>query len=448
LDRPRRREWGGGLAPQPRLIWAVAIGAGLIALAVASPLLGFIAIVYNAGLVIIAARDLALLPGRSGYSVRRSMPEPFSLGEPEEVTVVIQNRSASGLMARVADHAPAGLRPEPRALSGQFDPQGLLKVSYRTFSPRRGAYAFGPVDLQVWREDGWWRRQVRLPDSQQVAVFPNVVAIKRIQLSLRRGLRAMAGMRRARPPGASTAFAGLREYVRGDDVRRVSWTATARRDRPVVVEVEAERGQQMIIALDCGRLMTAPAGDLDKLDHAVNAALMLAWVAQAYGDRVGLMTFDDRVTSFIKPERGAIQLRRITEALYAIRPEYVEPDFGHAMTHLALRVGRRSMIVMLTDVQDPEASRELVAHALRLAARHLVLVVAMSDPAVLSARDAPIVSTSRAYEWAAAEEFVSSRRESFEILRRGGVLGLDVVAGRLSPALVERYLELKERALL
>ncbi len=452
-DLPTR--WGGealdfvrGLAPQPRLIWAVAIGAGLIALAVASPVLGFVAIVYNAGLVVIAARDLALLPSRSGYVVRRTMPEPFSLGEPEEVTVAIQNRAAAGLMAKVADHAPAGLRPTPRELSTQFDRQGLMTVTYRTYSPRRGAYVFGPVDLQVWRQDGWWRRQVRLPDPQQVAVFPNVVAIKRIQLSLRRGLRAMAGMRRARPPGASTAFAGLREYVRGDDVRRVSWTATARRDRPVVVEVEAERGQQMIIALDCGRLMTAPAGDLDKLDHAVNAALMLAWVAQAYGDRVGLMTFDDRVTGYIKPERGATQLRRITEALYAIRPEYVEPDFGHAMTHLALRVGRRSMVVMLTDVQDPEASRELVAHTLRLAARHLVLVVAMSDPAVLSARDDPITGTNRAYEWAAAEEFVSSRRESFEILRRGGVLGLDVVAGRLSPTLVERYLELKERALL
>src|SRR5205814_5531138 len=157
-----------------------------------------------------------------------------------------------------------------------------------------------------------------------------------------------------------------------------------RRERPGVVEVEAERGQQVVIALDCGRLMTAPAGELDKLDHEVNAALMLAWVAQAYGDRVGMMAFDDRVTSFIKPERGATQLRRITEALYAVRPEYVEPDFGHAMTHLALRVGRRSMVVVLTDVQDPQASRELVAHALRLAARHLVLVVAMSDPSVLS----------------------------------------------------------------
>ena len=437
-----------GLAPQPRLIWAVAIGAALIALAVVSPVLGVVAVIYNAGLAIAAARDLAMLPDRSGYLVRRSMPEPFSLGEPEEVAVVIQNRAAAGLAARVADHAPATLRPQPREVSGRFDPNGLLKVGYRTYSPKRGAYKFGPVDLQVWRDDGWWRRQVRLPDPQEVAVFPNVVAIKRIQLSLRRGLRAMAGMRRARPPGASTAFAGLREYVRGDDVRRVSWTATARRDRPVVVEVEAERGQQVIVALDCGRLMTAPAGDLDKLDHAVNAALMLAWVAQAYGDRVGLMTFDDRVTGFLKPERGSTQLHRITEALYAIKPEYVEPDFGHAMTHLALHVGRRSMVVILTDVQDPEASRELVAHAMRLAARHLVLVVAMSDPAVLSARDDPIDKTSRAYEWAAAEEFVASRRESFEMLRRGGVLGLDVVAGRLSPALVERYLELKERALL
>jgi uncharacterized protein (DUF58 family) len=437
-----------GLAPQPRLLWAVGIGATLIALSVVSPVLGLVAIVFNAGLLVLATRDLSLLPGRSRYAVRRAMPEPFSLGEPEEVAIVIQNRAAAGLMARVADHAPDALRPIPREVEGRFDTRGTLQVAYTTYSPRRGAYSFGPVDLQVWREGGWWRRQVRLPLAEEVAVFPNVVAIKRIQLSLRRGLRAMAGMRRARPPGASTAFAGLRDYVRGDDVRRVSWTATARRDRPVVMEVEAERGQQVIVALDCGRLMTAPAGDLDKLDHAVNAALMLAWVAQAHGDRVGLMTFDDRVTAFIKPERGTTQLRRITEALYAVRPEYVEPDVGHAMTHLALRVGRRSMIVMLTDVQDTEASRELVAHALRLAARHLVLVVAMSDPAVLSARDEPIVSTNRAYEWAAAEEFVASRRQSFELLRRGGVLGLDVVAGQLSPALVERYLELKERALL
>jgi uncharacterized protein (DUF58 family) len=437
-----------GIAPQPRLLWAIAIGAALIALAVVSPVLGIVAVAYHIGLVLVLSRDLAMLPGRTGYTVQRVVPEPFSLGELEEVKLVVQNPAAAGLDAKVSDHAPADLKPHPRELAGRFDGRGRLEVKYVTSSPRRGAFRFGPVDLQVSRVDGWWRRQVRLPSPHEVAVFPNVVAIKRVQLTLRRGLRAMAGLRRARPPGASTAFAGLRDYVRGDDVRRVSWAATARRDRPVVIEVEAERGQQVMIALDCGRLMTAPAGELDKLDHAVNAALMLAWVAQAYGDRVGLMTFDDRVTGFIKPERGSSQIRRLTEALYAIKADYVEPDFGHAFTHLVLRLGRRSMVVVLTDVQDPEASKELVAHCLRLAARHLVLVVAMSDPAVMMARDQSITSSARAYEWAAAEEFVASRRESFELLRRGGVLGLDVVAGSLSPALVERYLELKERALL
>ncbi len=437
-----------GLAPQPRLLWAIAIGAGLIALTLVSPVLVVLAIAYHVGLVLVLARDIALLPGRSGYRVRRIMPEPFSLGENEEVRVVIENSAAAGLLATIADHAPADLTPQPREVAGTFDRNGRVELTYATSSPKRGAYRFGPVDLQVSRRDGWWRRQVRLQHPNEVAVFPNVVAIKRMQLTLRRGLRVMAGLRRARPPGASTAFAGLRDYVRGDDIRRVSWTATARRDHPVVVEVEAERGQQVMIAIDCGRLMTAPAGELDKLDHAINAALMLAWVAQAYGDRVGLMTFDDRVTSFIKPERGSAQLRRITEELYAIKPEYVEPDFGHAFTHLSLRLGRRSMVVILTDLQDPEASKELVAHCLRLAARHLVLVVAMSDPSVVNAREAPVTTSSRAYEWAAAEEFMASRRESFELLRRGGVLGLDVVAGSLSPALVERYLELKERALL
>src|SRR5438046_5633491 len=420
-----------GFAPQPGLLWAVGIGAALIALAVVSPLLVFVAVIYHIGLVALVARDLALLPGARGFVVRRVMPEPFSLGEHEEVRIVVTNRAAAGLTARVADHAPTGLLPRPREVRGAFDRNGSLAVAYNTSSPRRGAYPFRQVDLHVWRRDGCLRRQLRLNLPHNVAVFPNVVAIKRVQLSLRRGLRSLVGQRRARPPGASTSFAGLRDYVRGDDVRRISWTATARRDRPVMTEVEAERGQQVMIAIDCGRLMTAPAGDLGKLGHAVNAALMLAWVAQAYGDRVGLMTFDDRVAGFIKPERGPTQLRRITEALYAIKPEYVEPDFGHAMTHLALRVGRRSMVVILTDVQDAEASRELVAHALRLAAKHLVLVVAMSDPAVIGARDDPIESTSRAYEWAAAEEFVASRRESFEMLRRGGVLGLDVVAARL-----------------
>ena len=128
-----------GLAPQPRLIWAVAIGAALIALAVASPVLAFVAVAYHVGLVLVLARDLALLPGRAGYRVKRVVPEPFSLGEIEEVKVMVDNPLAAGLEARVADHAPAELKPRPREVATRFDGNGHLEIRYVTSSPRRDA---------------------------------------------------------------------------------------------------------------------------------------------------------------------------------------------------------------------------------------------------------------------------------------------------------------------
>src|SRR5258708_35669325 len=107
------------------------------------------------------------------------------------------------------------MKPHPREAAGLFDGSGRLQVGYQTFSPKRGAYRFGPIDLQVWRDDGWWRRQVRLQHPDEVAVFPNVVAIKRVQLTLRRGPGALGGGRRARPPRAAAAIAGVRRSVPG-----------------------------------------------------------------------------------------------------------------------------------------------------------------------------------------------------------------------------------------
>jgi len=436
------------LVPQRRLLAALVGGALLIVLILVNNAFVVIFIAYYAGLLGIVFSEAGRLPRPGGFMASRVLPEPFSLGEPQAVQVLIAHAGGAGLHAEVADHVPAELRPDRRVVAGTFDGEGLLTVEYQVQPPTRGAYQFGPVDVRCWRPGGWLIRLVSIKADEKAAVYPDVLAIKRYELMLRRGLRIMLGLRRARPPGATTAFAGLRDYLPGDDIRRISWKATARRDSPVTLEVEAERGQQAIIALDCGRLMTAPAGLLTKLDHAVNAALLLAWVAQSQGDRVGMLTFSDVVRRFVSPQRGPAQVTQLNRVLYDVKAEYTDPDFGEAFSQLALRVSRRSLVVVLTDVLDPEASRDLVAHATRLSRRHLVLVVAMSDPEVLAARDAPIERSSRAYEWAAAEELLSARRASFEQLRRGGVLGLDVEAGRLSPALVERYLELKERALL
>src|ERR1700726_2188190 len=348
------------LLPQRRLLVTLIAGTVLFLLLLLSPLLIIAPLLYYAAMAGLLIAEAGRLPSKSGFMASRVLPQPFSLGEVQSVQLLVAHAGAAGLPAEVADHAPADLRPDRRVLSGVFDGEGLLHVEYTVEPPHRGAYRFGAVDIRCWRPGGWLIRQVRIRADEAAAVYPDVLAIKRYELMLRRGMRIMAGLRRARPPGATTAFAGLRDYLPGDEVRRISGKATARRDSPVVMEVEADRGQQAIIAIDCGRLMTAPAGLLSKLDHAVNAALLLAWVAQSQGDRVGMMTFSDGVRRFVAPQRGPAQVTQLNKVLYDVKPEYTEPDFAEAFSHLALRVSRRSLVIVLTDVLDPEASRDLV----------------------------------------------------------------------------------------
>jgi uncharacterized protein (DUF58 family) len=436
------------LVPQRRLLAFLLAGAGLIALTVISPLLWPVVVAYHAVLGWAAFHDARRLPAPRRFVGSRQLPEPFALGAVQRVLVGVSCPAAAGLRAAVADHVPQGLGASQRWVEGVFDAGGVLVGEYTTRPPRRGAYRFDALDIRVWRPSGWWLRQFRLPLPDEAAVYPDVLAIRRWQLTLRRGVRALPGQRRARPPGATTAPAALREYLPGDDVRRINWKATARRDGPVTTELEAERGQQLVIALDCGRLMTAPAGHLTKLDHAVNAALLLAWVAQSQGDRAGLLAFDDRVEAFLPPRRGLRQVHRFNEVLYRLEARYAEPEYGVAFGYLGRQVRGRSMIVVLTDVLDPEASADLVAHGLRLGMRHRLVVVAMTDPELNAALRQPVTRSRDVYEWAAAEELMAARRRAFETLQRGGVQCLDVEAGRLSPAVVERYLELKERGLI
>ena len=436
------------MVPRRGTIAAAAVVACLPAFAIFTSLAWVVFAAAMTLLVALTIRDGLTLPRPPAFRAARHLPRPLSLGEREQVTVVVAAPGAKGLLAEVADHVPADLAPDARSVTSEFDSAGRAVVTYSVEPPRRGAYAFGVVDIRSRRHGGLWWRQARVPLAEQVAVYPNTVAVRRHELRMRRGLMPLSGARRALVRGSASSLSSLRDYLPGDDVRRINWTATARRDSPVTMELEAERGQQLIILLDTGRLMTAPAGNLTKLDHAVNAALLLAWVAQSQGDRVGLGTFSDRVKNYLPPRPGQAQVRALNEVLYRLRGEYTEPDYGAALSMVATRAGRRSLVVVLTDLMEKESSRELVAHAVRLARRHAVLVVALTDPDLLAVRDAPITDADGAFAWAAVEDLLAARRESFEVLHRGGVHSLEARAGQLSPLVVERYLELKDRSLL
>jgi uncharacterized protein (DUF58 family) len=194
--------------------------------------------------------------------------------------------------------------------------------------------------------------------------------------------------------------------------------------------------------------MQSPVAQIAKLDYVVNAVLLLAYVASGKGDKMGLMTFADDVVHFVQPRQGRGQFYRMLELLYAVAAQPVEPDYRRALSYLALKQRKRSLVVIFTDLSGGMSMESLISHVSLLARRSLPLVVTISDPDIhQAARQRPSDSLA-VYQRAAAGQLLDERRVALEQMARHGVLTLDVPANQLSIAVINRYLELKARTLL
>jgi uncharacterized protein (DUF58 family) len=344
---------------------------------------------------------------------------------------------------------------------------GELTLPLTVTGRARGVHALGPVSLRVSGALGLVDRTVRGELADAITVAPSLAGVRRYRLlALQHRLRD-AGIRNTRRRGEGTSFSNLREYAPGDDPRRIDWKATARRGKPITREFTVEQGQTVMIAIDAGRLMTQLAGApprsmeagalprsmgtgaLPRFEHALSAALVLADVAVHSGDQVGLLLFDDEVRAFVPPAKGRAALQRIRGALVPARATMAEPDYAAAFRTLAARHPKRSLVVLFTDVIDPRSSQAVIAHTTRGAARHLPLVVALrNDALVEAALPAGRTSAAALYESAAAEELLSAREEALLQMRQAGVSVVDVSPQTMAAAVVNRYLEIKGRGAL
>jgi len=308
---------------------------------------------------------------------------------------------------------------------------------------RRGNYRFGNLTLRWLGPLGLLVRQARVASATDVKVYPNLLDVQRYDLLLRRNRLQEMGLRHSRQRGEGTEYERLREYLPDDDFRRIDWKATARRNRPITVEYETERSQNIFLAIDTGRMMQSPVERIAKLDYVINSALLLTYVAIGKGDKVGLLTFADQVGAFLSAGQGKGQFYKALELLYAIRPQPVEPDYHTGLSYLALKQRKRSLVVLFTDLSGGRSMSDLVSHAAVLQRTHLVLVVTIADPDVLTAAHQQPHDTLGAYQRAVAGQILEDRRLALDRLRQQGVLVLDTPANQLSTDVINRYLELK-----
>ena len=423
------------------------IAAAIVFALLAGLLAHFIAWPFAAAATLAAFCALAIADGRAGvagFAMRRLPPERYALAHADAFGYELENRGSVALRCGIVEAPVAKLAIDPAGTNAVVPAHARVRAEIAFVPRERGRSTLG--DSYAWYETlaGIVRHRVRLGGAQPIRVMPDLSALDAGDLVVR--ARAIdAGLRRLRRRGAGTEFESLRDYSAGDAFRDIDWKATARRGRMMVAQHEVERSQQVIVAIDCGRLMGARLGDRRKLDYAVGAALGIAGLARRAGDRVGVHAFASTTLATVPPGSGAAQAAAIVEALADIEPQLDEPDYERAALTLRRSYRKRSLIVVFSDLFDPVASGSVLSALALLTRQHLVLVALMNDASLTDALVAEPRDAAGAYRAALATSLLAERARAVAKLHAGGMLVVDVPARDLRLAALDAYLQIKTR---
>jgi uncharacterized protein (DUF58 family) len=414
------------------LLWVVPGGGVLVELVVA-----------NLVLVGVAVLDALAAPSPSTVPVERRLPAAVTLGTAAEISWTVRNPRRRALRVAIADELAPSFRADTRRTWARLPAGGALEASTTIRPARRGRFAITDLVMRVQGPLGLGARQATLVVPGTLRVFPSFRSKDEAELRIRRARVTEVGLRSARGLGSGTEFDRLREYAVDDEFRRVDWAATARAGRPIVREYRAERNQTVVVLLDNGRVMAGRVDGVPRVEHAVDAVMMLTAVATGLGDRCGVVAFDREVRAAVPPAGGKAQLGRVVEALYALEPELAESDYVGAFTETLARYRKRTLLVVLTDLVAP-AVEEWLAPALPLILReHLVVVAAVRDPDVVRWARGSAEDAAGVYRRAAAVAALEDRGRTAARLRGLGATVVDAAPGDLATALADAYLSVK-----
>ncbi|GMU60358.1 MAG: hypothetical protein AMXMBFR34_21210 [Myxococcaceae bacterium] len=385
---------------------------------------------------------------RTSLQVWRELPSRLQVGVENRIVLHVVNPGGRNVRVALKDDAPDEFSVNREVSTLAVSAKSRARLHYLAHPDKRGRFEFGDLNVRVLGPLGLTWHERRVPAAVAVSVFPDMRGASRLLLSDAVLDFVNLGLRQLRRDGRGSEFARLRDYAQGDSVRDVDWKATARRSRPVTRVMESERSQTVLIGVDAGRSMAARVEGLTKLDHAVNAALFLAFVAVKNGDRVGLVVFADGVKSYLAPGAGRLQYRKIVDALYTAKTNLTYVDYLALFKELNVRLLKRSLLCVFTDFIDEDQAATMVDPLRRLAKRHVPLCLSVKDAALARLLQTPPPDAEIAYQHAVASELLLEREAMKRKVAQDGVTVVDVEANELGLAAVNKYLEIKARGVL
>ena len=401
---------------------------------------------FDSLLLVLLLFDIVYCPSARRASVAYEGPKKLFLGEESALRIVIKVgplRRATQTELRLEYEGP-DLDVPARCVLGR---SGRGEIDIKAAPRRRGELLFQAIWLRLSGPFGLMDKSHRLLFEERLSVVPNVRVVKDAALRLVTSREFLKGIKRQRYVGDGSEFESLREFTPGYDHRAIDWKASARQRKLLVREFEAERNHRVVLVFDTGHLMSQEVEGLPKLDHAINAGLLLALLSLRQGDRVGLFSFDAELGSFLGPQGGLRTLEQVLEQSARLRYSTSDTNFTRGLAELSARMRRRALIIVLTDFADTIGAEQMVSNLGHLSRRHLVIFVSIRDRSLEEIAGKRPSSSRALHRAVVAADFVRDREVVLQRLRRFGIFCIDATPDEANIRLLNRYLDVKRRGL-
>lgn len=436
------------MMPRLSLLFLFAAAMVPFALGTVWPEAGQLGILICLGVFLLSLVDLVVTPSLLAIEVNRDVNEVLSVGTPNNVKLWFTNRGSVPLKIHVHDEPPMPCHYTDLPFDIELFPNKHQYSIYHVEPHHRGKNRFRRVFLQMKSRLGLWTLYDERDIHQVVRIYPDIKAVHGVELMARRNRLAETGIKMSRLRGRGTEFDRLREYRRGDEFRSIDWKATSRHQELISREYVVEKNQNIIFLLDCGRSMCNAEEGVTHFDRALNAAILLSYVALRQGDTVSLMACSNKVERWVPPVRGAGSIQKLIRQVYDLDPVYEASDYRLMSEQLQLRYRKRSLVVVLTHALD-EVHLSHLSDALRMMRwPHLVLSAFLRNVPLQERMNAIPETDREAFQIAAAADIVATQTTQIAALQKSGLLILDTLPENLSVNLISRYLDIKARQLL
>jgi uncharacterized protein (DUF58 family) len=369
----------------------------------------------------------------------------FSNGDENEVRLVIENYYPFAVHIEIIDEIPVVFQRRDILFKAKLKPRSSKTITYKLRPVERGEYGFGNIILYLSTVAGLIQKRVNCGTPAEITVYPSYVMLNKYELMAIHNNLTELGIKKIRRIGHNTEFEYIKEYIKGDDYRTINWKASARRHFPMVNIYQDEKSQQIYNVIDKGRIMQNAFRGMTLLDYAINASLVLSYIAIKKEDKAGLATFEADFETFLPAEKQSGQMQKILESLYRQETTFGESDYSSLYVHINKYINKRSLLIIYTNFDTVVGMERQIEYMRKLSEKHVVLVVFFEDSEIKEyARKTP-TSIEAYYNQTVAEKFIYDKQFVVGKLRQYGIYSLLTEPENLSVNVINKYLDMKAR---